>query len=187
MAASTLTSSSYYDRRVVERVHRYQWPGIQLNLWILIMTVASCLIIGVFASFIEIQQQLLLPIPWYFPYYITVASLVILFIGLLLWLVFQRRLLPAIVMIGAFMLFILWFVGLVVVSIQLWGPDGSISSTCNLAVFNRSPTGQNVDTLAWLQQRSICQAWQAVFSFALVGALFLVWIMVMAYQVFAAS
>lgn len=94
----------------------------------------------------------------YFPYYITVASLVILFIGLLLWLVFQRRLLPAIVMIGAFMLFILWFVGLVVVSIQLWGPDGSISSTCNLAVFNRSPTGQNVDTLAWLQQRSICES-----------------------------
>ncbi|KAI8237203.1 hypothetical protein K4K54_000606 [Colletotrichum sp. SAR 10_86] len=159
MAASTLTSSSYYDRRVVGRVHSYQWPGIQLNLWILIMLVASCLIIGVFASFIEIQNQLLLPIPWYFPYYITVASLVIIFIGLLLYLVYQRRLLPAIVMIGAFILFVLWFVGLVVVSIQLWGPDGSVSS----------------------------QAWQAVFSFALVGALFLVWIMVMAFQVFAAS
>lgn len=164
----------------------------------------------------------------YFPYYITVACLVILFIGLLLWLVFQRRLLPAIVMIGAFILFILWFVGLVVVSIQLWGPDGSVSSTCNLAVFNRSPTGQSLDTLAWLEQRSICafslsfsrprfflvvmsipflgfevkfcdrmnanardrdvgQAWQAVFSFALVGAIFLLWIMVMAYQVFASS
>ncbi|KAI3539382.1 hypothetical protein CABS03_08620 [Colletotrichum abscissum] len=156
MVASTLTGSSLYERRVVERVHRYQWPGIQLNLWILVMLVAACLIIGVFASFIETQQQLLLPIPWYFPYYITVACLVILFIGLLLWLVFQRRLLPAIVMIGAFILFILWFVGLVVVSIQLWGPDGSVSSTCNLAVFNRSPTGQSLDTLAWLEQRSIC-------------------------------
>ncbi|KAJ0342947.1 hypothetical protein COL154_011467 [Colletotrichum chrysophilum] len=178
MAASTLTSSSYYDRRVVGRVHSYQWPGVQLNLWILIMLVASCLIIGVFASFIEIQNQLLLPIPWsvtgtppppmrccgrnaddsrYFPYYITVASLVIIFIGLLLYLVYQRRLLPAIVMIGAFILFVLWFVGLVVVSIQLWGPDGSVSSTCNLAVFNRNPTGQSLDTLAWLQQRSICR------------------------------
>ncbi|KAL0938192.1 uncharacterized protein CTRU02_207923 [Colletotrichum truncatum] len=187
MAASTLTSSSYYDRRVVERVHRYQWPGIHLNLWILIMLVASCLIIGVFASFIEIQQRLLLPIPWYFPYFITVAGLVVIFIGLILWLVYQRRLLPAIVMIGAFILFILWFVGLVVVSIQLWGPDGSVSSTCNLAVFNRGPTGQSLETLAWLQQKSICQSWQAVFSFALVGALFLLWIMVMAYQVFAAS
>ncbi|KAK1853652.1 hypothetical protein CCHR01_03753 [Colletotrichum chrysophilum] len=158
MAASTLTSSSYYDRRVVGRVHSYQWPGVQLNLWILIMLVASCLIIGVFASFIEIQNQLLLPIPWYFPYYITVASLVIIFIGLLLYLVYQRRLLPAIVMIGAFILFVLWFVGLVVVSIQLWGPDGSVSSTCNLAVFNRNPTGQSLDTLAWLQQRSICRS-----------------------------
>ncbi|KAK7443607.1 hypothetical protein Landi51_08956 [Colletotrichum acutatum] len=64
MVASTLTGSSLYERRVVERVHRYQWPGIQLNLWILIMLVAACLIIGVFASFIETQQQLLLPIPW---------------------------------------------------------------------------------------------------------------------------
>ncbi|WYZ45743.1 hypothetical protein EsH8_VIII_001059 [Colletotrichum jinshuiense] len=187
MVASTVTSSSLYTRRVVERVHRYQWPGIQLNLWILVMLVASCLIIGVFATFIQVQQQLLLPIPWYFPYFITVASLVVLFVGLLLWLVYQRRLLPAIVMIGAFILFILWFVGLVVVSIQLWGPDGSVSSTCNLAVFNRHPTGQSLDTLAWLEQMSICQAWQAVFSFALVGALFLLWIMVMAYQVFASS
>lgn len=64
MVASTLTGSSLYERRVVERVHRYQWPGIQLNLWILVMLVAACLIIGVFASFIETQQQLLLPIPW---------------------------------------------------------------------------------------------------------------------------
>ncbi|GJD04167.1 hypothetical protein ColKHC_12992 [Colletotrichum higginsianum] len=185
MVASTVTGSSLYERRVVERVHRYQWPGIQLNLWILVMLAASCLIIGVFASFIDIQQQLLLPIPWYFPYYITVASLVVLFIGLLLWLVYQRRLLPAIVMIGAFILFILWFVGLVVH--PALGPDGSVSSNCNLAVFNRNPTGQSLDTLAWLQQRSICQAWQAVFAFALVGALFLLWIMVMAYQVFATS
>jgi len=29
------------------------------------------------------------------------------------------------------------------------------------------------------------QSWQAVFAFALVGAIFLLWIMVMAYQVFA--
>jgi hypothetical protein len=123
--------------------------------------------------------------PRYFPYFITVASICLIFIGLINWLIFQRRLLPAIVMLGGFMLFILWLVGLIVVSIQLWGPSGSVSSNCNLAVFNVNPVGQSQYTLAWLEQKSICQSWQAVFAMALVGTLFLLWIMVMAYQVFA--
>jgi hypothetical protein len=225
--ASTVTSESLvYETRRVEPVHKYHWPAVQLNLWMLIMLIASCLIIGVFASFISIQQTLLLPIPWcvvedrgrarasirvccsspfasgipcprsrelsansasprYFPYFITVASLSVVFVILLLWLIYNRRLLPSIVMIGGFMLFVLWLVGLIVVSIELWGPSGSVSSNCNLAVFSQSPTGQSISTLAWLEQRSICQSWQAVFAFGLVGAIFLLWIMVMAYQVFA--
>ncbi|KKY31142.1 putative arginase-like protein [Diaporthe ampelina] len=121
----------------------------------------------------------------YFPYYITVAALVIAFIVILLWLIFQRRLLPSIVMIGGFMLFVLWLVGLIVTSVQLWGPSGSVSANCNAAVFDRNPTGQTLEALAWLQQRSICQGWQAVFALGLVGAIFLLWIMIMAYQVFA--
>lgn len=121
----------------------------------------------------------------YFPYYITVCALVMAFILLLLWLIFQRRLLPSIVMIGGFILFVLWLVGLIVVSVELWGPSGSVSVNCDAAVFNQNPTGQTLQTLAWLEQRSICQSWQAVFSLGLVGALFLLWIMVIAYQVFA--
>lgn len=93
----------------------------------------------------------------YFPYYITVASLGIIFIGVIFWLIAERRLLPAIVMIGAFMLFVLWLVGLVVVSIELFGPSGSIQGLCNIEVFNRSPHGQSEETLAWLQQRNICE------------------------------
>ena len=104
---------------------------------------------------------------------------------LLLWLIYRRRLLPSIVMIGGFILFVLWLVGLIVLSIELWGPNGSVSSNCNLAVFSQSPKGQSLETLAWLEQKSICQSWHAVFSFGLVGAIFLLWIMVMAYQVFA--
>jgi hypothetical protein len=121
----------------------------------------------------------------YFSYYIVVAALAIAFVLLLLWLIYQRRLLPSIVMIGGFILFILWLVGLIVVSVQLWGPSGSVSSNCNLAVFSQSPTGQTLETLAWLEQRNICQSWQTVFAFALVGQIFLLWLMVMAYQVFA--
>lgn len=120
----------------------------------------------------------------YFPYYITVSAICIIFIGLLLWLIFQRRLLPSIVMIGGFMLFVLWLVGLIVVSVELWGPSG-VSSNCNNQVFNSNPTGQSLETLAWLQQKSICQGWQAVFALGLVGSIFLLWIMIMAYQVFA--
>ncbi|KAL2019563.1 hypothetical protein VTK56DRAFT_9530 [Thermocarpiscus australiensis] len=187
--ASTVTSGSLvYSRRVVEeRIHKYHWPAVQLNIWMLIMLIAACTIMGVFATFIQIQQTLLLPIPWYFPFYITVSALTVAFILLLLWLIFRRRLLPSIVMLGGFVLFVLWLVGLVVISIQLWGPSGSVSSNCNLYVFGASPQpkGQSLETLAWLEQRGICQSWQAVFAFGLVGAVFLLWIMVMAYQVFA--
>jgi len=92
----------------------------------------------------------------YFPYFITVGGLSILFILGIFWLIGQRRLLPAIVMVGGFMFFILWLVGLVVVAIQLFGPDGSIQSVCDVQVFGRNPKGTGEATMAWLQQRSIC-------------------------------
>jgi hypothetical protein len=60
-------------------------------------------------------------------------------------------------MIGAFMLFVLWLVGLIIVSIQLWGPNGSVQSNCNLVVFDINPTGSSERTMAWLMQRSICK------------------------------
>ncbi|KAI0401925.1 hypothetical protein F4802DRAFT_394989 [Xylaria palmicola] len=183
MAASTVTGSFVYPRRVA-RVHRYHWPAIQLNVWMIVMLAASFLIIGVFGSFITIQQQLNLHIPWYFAYYITASGLTVGYIVLLLWLIAQRRLLPSIVIIGAFVLFVLWLVGLIVVSIELWGPTGSVSVNCNNLVWNNPRHGNNEATLAWLQQRSICQQWQSVFAFALVGTIFLLWIIVMAVQVF---
>lgn len=93
----------------------------------------------------------------YFPYYITVAALTIIFILGLFWLIAQRRLLPAIVMIGAFILFVLWLTGLIIVAIELFGPSGSISSNCDLEVFNRNPKGQTIEVLAYLQQKNICK------------------------------
>lgn len=63
MATTDTTSSVVYERRI-ERVHKYHWPAIQLNLWMLFMLVASSAILGIFASFIQIQQQLQLGIPW---------------------------------------------------------------------------------------------------------------------------
>ena len=177
VSKSAFTGSSLtYDRRAISHVRTYNWPPIQLNFWIFVMLLTSSTIIGVFAIFIETQNQLLLPIPWYvtpklhnprvgltpkfyryFPYFITVACLGILFVGIIFWLIAERRLLPAIVMIGAFMLFVLWIVGLIVIAIELFGPKGSVQSVCNNEVFNRNPKGQSEETLAWLQQRNICR------------------------------
>lgn len=94
----------------------------------------------------------------YFPYYMTVASLTIIFILGLFWLIAQRRLLPAIVMIGAFILFVLWLTGLIIVAIELFGPSGSISSNCDIEVFSRNPKGQTIEVLAFLQQKNICES-----------------------------
>lgn len=140
----------------------------------------------------------------YFPYFITVAALVIVFVATMIWLIANRRLLPAIVMIGSFLLFILWMVGLISTAVELWGPTGSVAGNCQLHVFNENPTGATMETLAWLQQKSICklfalmserwlltciigQSWYLVFSMALTGALFFVWVMVMSYRVFVQS
>lgn len=151
------TSSVVLERRVVpQRIHKYHWPAVQLNVWMLIMLAAASTILGVFATFITQQAVLGLGVPWYMPYFITVAALTILYIAMLLWLISQRRLLPSIVIIGAFMFFVLWMVGLIVTSIELWSPNGSVSANCNRLVFGQDPGSSNQERLAWLQQRSIC-------------------------------
>jgi hypothetical protein len=58
---------------------------------------------------------------------------------------------------GSFILFVLWIVGLIVISVQLWGPSGSVSSNCNLFVTSNAVTGPSMETLAWLEQRGICE------------------------------
>ncbi|KOS17998.1 hypothetical protein ESCO_002847 [Escovopsis weberi] len=168
-------------------VRTYNWPSLQLNLWMFVMLLASTGIMGVFAGFVQIQHQMRLHVPWYFPYYITISALVILFIICIVALILQRRLLPAIVVMGAFILFILWLVGLVAVGIEMWGPGGSVMATCDLVVFGQNPKGPSITVLAWLEQRTICQSWQFVFAMGLIGSVFLFWIMIMAYQVFARS
>lgn len=155
--SSTLSgSSAVYEARRVVHVRTYNWPPMQLNIWLFVMLLASSSILGVFGTFIQIQNQMDLPIPWYFPYYVTVMSVSITFLLAAIWLIYYRRLLPAIVMIGAFALFVLWMVGLVASSIELWGPGG-VQSSCNLQVFNFNPHAPTESTLAWMQQRNICK------------------------------
>ena len=58
---------------------------------------------------------------------------------------------------GSFILFVLWMVGLIVVSIELWGPTGSVNGNCNLYVNGAASVGPSQTTLAWLEQHSICE------------------------------
>ena len=58
---------------------------------------------------------------------------------------------------GSFILLVLWMVGLIVISIELWGPNGSVNSNCQLFVQGKEVTGPSQATLAWLEQHSICE------------------------------
>ena len=115
------------------------------------------------------------------PYGITVGALTVLFILIMLGLIYQRRLLPGLVMIGSFILLVLYITGIIETAIQLFGPAGDIAGNCQFYVTSRKSLyhGQNVQTLAWLQQNSTCQSWYAVFAFWIIGAVFLVWMIVL--------
>jgi hypothetical protein len=73
------------------------------------------------------------------------------------YLISQNQLLPGIVILGSFILFVLWIVGLIVISIELWGPAGSVNNNCSLYVTAQTFWGQSINTLAWLEQNSICE------------------------------
>lgn len=116
------------------------------------------------------------------PYGVTVGSLTVFYVFLKLLLIFQRRLLPGIVMIASFILAVLYLTGLIETAIQLFG-DGNINANCQVYVNNNPSTGVSLQTLAWLQQNSTCQAWDALFAFWIVGAVFFVWMPILASMV----
>lgn len=117
------------------------------------------------------------------PFGIATGSLTVIFIWVLLILIYQRRLLPGVVMIGSFILLVLYITGLIETAIQLFGPDGNISGACDTYVSNNPQSDLSLYTLAWLEQNSICQSWDAVFAFWIIGAVFLTWMIVLGAQV----
>ncbi|KAL8696002.1 MAG: hypothetical protein Q9201_007870 [Fulgogasparrea decipioides] len=165
----------------VQRRRKYHWPEAQLNFWFVIMIISSSVVLGIFAYLTSVQNSLKLGIPWILPYMITTSALCIIFIIILLGLISQQQLLPGVVVLGSFILFVLWLTGLIETSIQLYGPSGAINSYCN-----SRPNTQVIDsqqTAVWLANQSLCTDWRAAFAFEIVGTIFLLWIMVMAYQV----
>ena len=92
-----------------------------------------------------------------FPYQITVGALSLVFLMVMMWLISAKQLLPGIVLVGSFMLFVLWLTGLVELGILLFGAGNSVNANCNAYISNRPFTGVSVGTLAWIAEKNICE------------------------------
>lgn len=114
------------------------------------------------------------------PYGITVGALLVVFILIILGLVYQRRLIPGVVSLGSFILLVLFIAGLIETAIQVFGTQSNINSNCQTYVIKNPSFGVSLETLAWLTQNSICQSWYAVFSFWIIGTVFLIYMLVIA-------
>ncbi|EOD45054.1 1,3-beta-glucan synthase component FKS1 [Neofusicoccum parvum] len=173
---------SVVSRAVVVR-EKYYWPDVQLNIWTIVMLATAGVLIGIYATFISIQQRFRVGIPWLFPFGITVGGLTVLLIFIEIVLITQRKLLPGVMIIGSFILVVLYITGIIETGIQLYGDPSDVNGKCQRYVDNNEQFGPSVNTLAWLEQDSICAQWKATFAFWIVGTAFLLWMMVMAAMV----
>jgi hypothetical protein len=86
----------------------------------------------------------------------TVGSLGVAFVILILILASQRFLLPGIIILGSFILFVLWLTGLIETSLQLYGSEANVNVNCQNFVTNMPFSGNTIEALAWLTQNNIC-------------------------------
>jgi hypothetical protein len=90
------------------------------------------------------------------PYGVTVGAIAIIFIIIEIVYIAQRKLVPGVMMLFSFILLVLFIAGIIGTAIQLFGGQ-SVNNQCNQYVFNDNSAGPNVNTLAFLQQRNICE------------------------------
>lgn len=91
-----------------------------------------------------------------FPFGITTGALTLVFVFIELVMISQRRFLPGVALLGAFILLVLYITGIIETAIQLFG-NGNVSNNCQTYVTNNEITGVQVNTLAWLEQNNICK------------------------------
>jgi len=180
------TSRSSVTYRSFRRRTEFVWPQQQFNLWLVLVITTAAVLIGIFATFLQIQNQMQLGSPWLFPYGICVGCITILLVIILVVLSLQDALTPGILMVFCFVLFVLYMTGLVDTGIQLFG-TGNVHANCINFVNNSPVQGVSGATLAWLQQNSICNSWYAVFAFWLVGTVVYLLMIFMAFQVSSGS
>ncbi|GAD95250.1 arginase [Paecilomyces variotii No. 5] len=117
------------------------------------------------------------------PFMVTSSALGVAFIILILILAAQRFLLPGIIIIGSFVLFVLWLTGLIETALQLYGSLANVNANCQNYVQHNQFKGNSIDTLSWLTQTNICNCWKTAFAFEVVNTVFFLWMMVMSWQV----
>jgi len=169
---------------VVVRVtrRRYRWPEVQLNLWIFIVLAGAATVLGINAWFIAVQNQLRIGVPWLFTFAVLAGGLTILFLIIILILAARRLLIPGGILLGSFILLVLWVTTLIETAIQLYG-DGNVNTNCNNYVTGQEYTGVSIETLAWLTQNNICACWKASFAWSIILAVLFLWMMILSWQV----
>ncbi|EHY58572.1 hypothetical protein HRR83_006248 [Exophiala dermatitidis] len=165
-----------------ERGRHYQWPEVQLNLWIFIVLAGASTVLGINAWFISVQNQMRVGVPWLFTFAVVTGGLTILFLIIVLILAARRLLVPGVILLGSFILFVLWVTTLIETAIQLYG-SGNVNSNCNNYVTGQEYTGVSIETLAWLTQSNICSCWKASFAWSIILAVLFLWMMILSWQV----
>jgi hypothetical protein len=92
-------------------------------------------------------------------------------------------LIPGIILLGSFILFVLWLTALIETALQLYSSQGNVNANCATYVTDQQFTGVSVETLAWLTQNNICGCWKAAFAFDVVNTVLFLWMMVLSWQV----
>ncbi|KAF3483785.1 uncharacterized protein GIQ15_03109 [Arthroderma uncinatum] len=173
-----MTSSSGYTV-----IQRFRWPEIRLHVWLLVNLASSTTCLGIFSWFLFVQTQLSVSTPWVFPFMVATAGLGLLFVFFMLFLIQRGMLLPDIIILGCFVLFVLWLTGLIGTSIELYGTAANVNSNCQSYVVNMPSKGPSINTLAWLTQITICNCWKTAFAFELVSTVFYIWMLIISFQV----
>lgn len=93
-----------------------------------------------------------------FPYMVTVSTLGVAFIFLVVGLIARHFLLPGILILGSFILFVLWLTGLIETSLQLYGVSGNVNDNCQIYVVDNQARGNTIDTMAWIMQSTLCES-----------------------------
>jgi len=159
-----------------------------MALWLILFVIFVCssVTLGTYSYFSYVQMRLTVGVPWYYPFFIDITSITLAFVVSLVVLYCIHMLLPIVVIIATFLLFVLWLTGLVKSSIELWGPLGSVNDNCVRFVYEAGFwRGATLDTLARIQQEGMCNLWKTAFAMEMIATLLLVWLFVMAWQVMA--
>lgn len=113
---------------------------------------------------------------------LIVGALTIIFLIVILVLAARRQLIPGGILLGSFILFVLWLTTLIETAIQLYG-DGNINGNCNNYVNGQQYTGVSIETLAWLTQNNFCSCWKATFAWSIILTVLFFWMQILSWQV----